>query len=105
MKVKKAIFSERQPEYTYMPLENGMADVIICKFIEELHSEEDDTVEYVHEVNQFRVSIEEITEEMIESEPLSYLDYSPEQIDISLEDRINALEGAFVEIAQEVYNG
>ena len=67
--------------------------------------EEDDTVEYVHEVNQFRVSMEEITEEMIESEPLSYLDYSPEQVDISLEDRINALEGAFVEIAQEVYNG
>lgn len=105
MKVKEAIFSEKQPDYRYMPIGNGMADVFIYKFIKEVVSEEDETVQYVHDMNEFRVSIDEITEEMVKNEPLKYLDYSTEDIQISLEERINALEGAIVDIAQEVYNG
>ena len=101
----RAIFSEKQPNYRYMPISETMADVFIYKFIEELPSQEDNSIQYVHDMNEFRVNSNEITEEIIAKDPLKYLDYQPEDVVIQLEDRVNALEDAFVEMAEVVYNG
>lgn len=103
MKVK-AIFSERQPEYRYMPLGNGMADVFIYEFIEEVDSSEDESVQYVHNTNEFRINMNEITEEMIRENPMDYLNYIPENDTVNLEERINALEDAMMEVIGGIYN-
>lgn len=99
MKVK-ANFSEKQPNYRYMPIGNDLADVFIYKFIEEEISEEDGSTSFLYEQNEFRININEITEEMIKESPLDYLDYSNEIENINLEDRISAIEGAIVELAE-----
>lgn len=99
MKVK-ANFSEKQPNYRYMPIGNDLADVFIYKFIEEEISEEDGSTSFLYEQNEFRININEITEEMIKESPLYYLDYSNEIENINLEDRISAIEGAIVELAE-----
>lgn len=99
MKVK-ASFSEKQPNYRYMPIGNDLADVFIYKFIEEEISEEDGSTSFLYEQNEFRININEITEEMIKENPLDYLDYSNEIENINLEDRISAIEGAIVELAE-----
>jgi len=95
---QRAIFSDMQPDYRYMPLGNGMADVFIYKFIEEKKSEEDESTSFIYDLNEFRVNMEEITEEMISEDPLDYLDYSNEIPDISLEERVSAMEDAFMEL-------
>ncbi len=93
-------FNEKQPEYRYFPLNNGYADVFIYKFIEELTNEEDGSVSYVYEMNEFRVKQDEITEKMIKDNPQKYLNYKP--VKITLEDRISALEEGLLELATEV---
>ena len=95
---QRAIFSDMQPDYRYMPLGNGMADVFIYKFIEEKKSEEDESTSFIYDLNEFRVNMEEITEKMISEDPLDYLDYSNEIPDISLEERVSAMEDAFMEL-------
>lgn len=100
----RAIFSEKQPEYRYMPLSNGKADVFIYKFIEEV-TDEDGNVLFFHDFNEFKVNSSEITEKMIIKDPYKYLNYTPSDDNINLEDRINALEDALVEMAEVVYNG
>ena len=85
-------FSEKQPEYRYFPLNNGYADVFIYKFIEELTNEEDGSVSYVYEMNEFRVKQDEITEEMVKNNPLKWIDYK--KIEYSDKERIEALEDA-----------
>lgn len=102
----RAIFSEKQPDFRYMPISDTMADVFIYKFVEAITDNEDGSTQYIHEMNEFRVNSSEITEKMIAKDPLKYLDYTPEKdVVILLEDRINALEDAFVEMAGVVYNG
>ena len=46
------------------------------------------------------VADRDLTEEMIKESPLDYLDYSNEIENINLEDRISAIEGAIVELAE-----
>ena len=105
MQPKQVIFSDRQPEYRYMPLGNGFADVFIYKFVEEHYSElgeEGTGPSFIYDFNEFRVNTEEITEEMIASAPFDYLDYSTEAEDIALEERISAIEDAIVELAEVI---
>lgn len=99
MQRNKVIFSERQPDYRYMPLGNGMADVFIYKFVEEHHSEseEGEDTSFIYEFNEFRVNEDEITEEMISENPLDYLDYSNEVEDVTLEERVNTIENYLLE--------
>lgn len=101
----RAIFSEKQPSYRYMPINDTMADVFIYKFIETIENEEDGSIQYIHEMNEFRIEKSRVTEEMVKKEPLKYLDYIPDNENINLEDRINALEDALMELAGVVYNG
>lgn len=102
MKVR-TIFSEKQPKYRYMILDNGKADVFIYKYIEEL-KDEDGTVQFAYDMNEFRINVSEISEEMIKDDPESYLDYVPFN-GINLEERVNALEDALYELSGVVYNG
>ncbi|MBQ8892568.1 MAG: hypothetical protein IJ068_06880 [Bacilli bacterium] len=101
MQRKRAIFSDKQPEYRYMPLGNGFADVFIYKFIEEI-TDKEGNVSNLYEFNEFRVNTQEITEEMISGNPLDYLDYSAEEEAIALEDRVSAIEEAIVELAEVI---
>lgn len=98
MRPKRVMFSDLQPDYRYMPLGNGMADVFIYKFIKEKESEEDESTSFIYDLNEFRVNTSEITEDMISENPLDYLDYSNEIPDISLEERVSAMEDAFMEL-------
>lgn len=98
MRQRDVMFSDMQPSYRYMPLGNGKADVFIYSFIGEVVNEEDNSTSFLYDFNEFRVDMEEITEEMISADPLSYLDYSNEIPDISLEERVSAMEDAFMEL-------
>lgn len=101
----KAVFSEKQPDYKYMPLGDGKADVFINKFIEKVKDEEDGQFSFIYEQNEFRINAEEITEEMIKKNPLDYLDYSNTAEDIPIEERISAMEDAVMELSEVIFNG
>ena len=79
--MKKAIFSEKQPDYRYFPLADGMADVFVYAFVGEdvekvgIGEEETETKVFLYDVNEFRVSQDLVTEDMVKSEPLKYLSY------------------------------
>lgn len=73
-----AEFTEKQPTYRYMFLGNGEADVFIYKFIEEKQLEpigdnQQSQLVYMYDFNTFRTN--SVTEEMIKSNPLKYLNY------------------------------
>lgn len=100
MQPKREIFNERDLTYRYMPQDDGTADVFIYKFIEEIHNEaeEGSTPSFLYEFNEFKVNMDEITEEMIAENPLDYLNYSAEEESITLEDRVSAMEEAIVDL-------
>ncbi len=104
---QKANFYEKQEPYKYMRLGNGKADVFIREFIEE--SEEVDengrkTILFVYNQNEFRVNENEITEEMIKENPLYWIDYNPNEQEISLISRLEAIEGAILELGEMMFN-
>ena len=101
----KAVFSEKQPDYKYMPLGDGKADVFINKFIEKVKDEEDGQFSFIYDHNEFRVNTDEITEEMVQENPIAYLDYSDEVVNIPLEERVSAMEDAFMELSEVIFNG
>lgn len=101
----KAVFSEKQPDYRYMPLGDGRADVFINKFIEKIKDEEDGSTSFIYDHNEFRVNTNEITEENIKENPMDYLDYSNEVVNVPLEERVSAMEDAFMELSEVIFNG
>jgi len=101
----KVEFSEKQPDYRYMPISSDLADVFIYNFIEEVKNEEDGNSSFIYELNEFRINRNEITEEMIKANPSSYLNYSTKEENIALEERVSAIEDALVEMAGAIYNG
>ena len=101
----RGIFSEKQPDYRYFPLGNGKADVFIYKFIEEVKDEEVDSTSFLYETNEFRVNMNELPEKTIKKNPLNYLDYSNEPENIPLEERVSAMEEAFIELSEVIFNG
>lgn len=98
-------YMERQPDYKYQELGNGYADVFIFKFIEERIEEEDNRPVFIYDTNEFRVNIEEIPEELISADPLSWLTYDPSIPNISLEERMTAIEDAVMEMSEVIFNG
>lgn len=102
-------FSEKQPDYRYMEINDNQADVFIYKYVEEKKNVSEDGTElapsFIYEFNEFRVDCSKITEEMIKENPMKYLEYSIPKSDISLEERISALEGALIEVSRNLYNG
>ena len=99
MQPKRAIFSEDNLNYKYMPLGDGTADVFIYKYIGENteESEEGNTPSFIYEFNEFNVKVDEITEEMISASPLEYLNYQPAIVEITLEQRVRDLEEMWLE--------
>lgn len=98
MKVRERTeFSEKQPSYRYMVLPDGRADVFINNFIEEKINEEDNSTSFIYEQTEFRIDSNVITEEMISESPMDYLDYSTEVEEVSIEERIEAIENYLLE--------
>ena len=77
--MKRVSFSEKQPDYRYFPLADGMADVFVYSFVGEdtviMGEEETKTTLFWYDVNEFRVSQDLVTEDMVKKEPLKYLEY------------------------------
>jgi len=104
---QKASFSEKQSEYKYEKLKNGKVHIFIREFIEEVKEINEDGIKnsvFVYNQNEFDVNENEITEDMIKEKPLSYIDYNPKDEEVSLTDRINAIEDAICEIGEMMYN-
>ena len=101
----KAVFSEMQPDYKYMVRGDGKADVFINKFIEKVKNEEDKTFSFIYVQNEFIFDPNEITEEMIQENPMYYLDYSNEVEKVPLEERVSAMEDAVMELSEVIFNG
>lgn len=82
--MQQATFTNKlDTNYKYMVLPNGEADVFIYDFVEEKETEYGK--DFIYNFNQFRAKTDEITEEMIKKDPLSYLNYTPEQLSESEE--------------------
>jgi len=98
-------YMERQPDYKYQELGNGFADVFIFRFVEERKSEEDGSTSFIYDTNEFRVKVDEISEELISDDPLSWIEYDPSIPNISLEERMTAIEDAVMEMSEVIFNG
>lgn len=103
--MKKAIFSEKQPEYRYFTLADGHADVFIYEYIGVVTTvnemEDSSSIGYEYKVNEFRTLQSQITEDMVKSNPLKYLDYEVTSLPTDHE-RLEAIEKAFIELVNEV---
>lgn len=102
MKVREN-FSQEQPAYRYFPLRDGKADVFIYSFVEEVVKE--DETSFIYDMNEFKVNQDEITEKMIKKNPMKYIDYSNEEYNASLEERVSAMEDAVMELSEVIFNG
>lgn len=101
--MKKAIFTEKQPEYRYFPLADGNADIFIYSYIGESTetTDESETTVYEYNMNEFRVSQDLVTEDMVKANPMKYLEYTPINPPTDHE-RLEAMEQAFMEFVSEV---
>lgn len=102
--MKKANFTEKQPEYRYFPLADGKADVFVYDYIdeaEEISENGDKVTVYDYNVNEFRVSQTIVTEEMVKENPTEYLRYKPVSPP-SDHERLETIEQAFMEFVSEV---
>lgn len=101
--MKKATFTEKQPEYRYFPLADGNADVFIYRYLRESTetTDENETTVYEYDMNEFRVSQDLVTEDMVKANPTKYLEYKPVSPPTDHE-RLEAMEQAFMELVSEV---
>ena len=101
--MKKANFTKKQPAYRYFPLADGKADIFIYSYIGESKetTDESETTVYEYNMNEFRVSQNLITEDMVKANPMKYLDYKPISVPTDHE-RLEAMEQAFMELVSEV---
>lgn len=101
--MKKATFTEKQPEYRYFPLADGKADVFIYRYIGESTetTDESEATVYEYDINEFRVSQDLVTEDMVRDNPTKYLEYKPVSPPTDHE-RLEAMEQAFMELVSEV---
>lgn len=99
--IQKVEFQEKQPQYRYFPLKNEKVDIFIYDFIEERKVLEEDTEStiYIYNMNTFRSTVDEITEEMVSKNPLRYINYNPNDTSVSIEERVTAIEDAILELA------
>lgn len=96
-------FTEEQPSYRYMIQPDGKAHVFIYQFVEEKEDEDGNPI-FIYNMNEFHVDHNSITEEMIEENPLEYLDYSDEEFTVALEERVSAIEDAIEVMAEVIFN-
>ena len=101
--MKKATFTEKQPEYRYFPLADGKADIFIYSYIGESAetADESESVVYEYDMNEFRVSQDLVAEDMVKANPMKDLEYAPINPPTDHE-RLEAMEQAFMEFVSEV---
>ena len=101
--MKKATFTEKQPDYRYFPLADGNADIFIYSYIGKSteKTDENETTVYEYNMNEFRVPQNLITEDMVQANPMKYLEYTPINPPTDHE-RLEAMEQAFMEFVSEV---
>lgn len=101
--MKKATFTEKQPDYRYFPLADGNADIFIYSYIGESKetTDESETTVYEYYINEFRVPQNMITEDMVKDNPMKYLKYTPINPPTDHE-RLEAMEQALIELLNEV---
>lgn len=101
--MKKVTFTEKQPEYRYFSLADGNADIFIYSYIGESteKADESESVVYEYDINEFRVSQDLVTEDMVKANPMKYLEYTPINLPTDHE-RLEAMEQAFMELVSEV---
>ena len=101
--MKKATFTEKQPDYRYFSLADGKADIFIYRYIGESTETtgESESVVYEYDMNEFRVSQDLVTEDMVRDNPIKYLEYTPINPPTDHE-RLEAMEQAFMELVSEV---
>ena len=89
--MKRVAFSEKQPDYRYFPLADGMADVFVYAFVGEdvekvgIGEEETETTVFWYDVNEFRVGQDIVSENMVKANPANYLDYTPHKAPTQLD--------------------
>ena len=101
--MKKANFTEKQPDYRYFPLADGNADIFIYSYIGESKetTDESETTVYEYDMNEFRVPQNLITKDMVKANPMKYLKYTPINPPTDHE-RLEIMERAFLEFVSEV---
>ena len=101
--MKKATFTEKQPDYRYFSLADGKADIFIYSYIGESTetTDESETTVYEYDMNEFRVPQNLITQDMVRDNPMKYLKYTPINPPTDHE-RLEAIEQAFIEFVSEV---
>lgn len=87
--MKRVAFGEKQPDYRYFPLADGMADVFVYSFVGEdtvsIGEEETEATLFWYDVNEFRVEQDIVSEDMVKSNPENYLDYTPHKAPTQLD--------------------
>lgn len=87
--MKRVSFSEKQPDYRYFPLADGMADVFVYSFVGEdtvsIGEEETEATLFWYDVNEFRVGQDIVSEDMVKANPENYLDYTPHKAPTQLD--------------------
>ena len=102
--MKKVTFADKQPEYRYFLLADDNADVFVYDYIgeaEEVSENGNKVTVYEYNVNEFRVSQNIVTEEMVKANPAEYLRYKPVSPP-SDHERLETIEQAFMEFVSEV---
>lgn len=96
--MQTAVFTEHQPAYRYMLVDDNRADVFIYKYLQDYKTEESDDVAYVYQFNSFSVDPMTITEAMVAANSLDYINYEPTELFKTSDERITELESTVTDL-------
>lgn len=96
--MQTAVFTEHQPAYRYMLVDDNRADVFIYKYLQDYKTEDPDDIAYVYQFNSFSVEPTVITEAMIAENPLDYIEYDPTELSKTSDERITELESTVTDL-------
>lgn len=113
MRSKGYFTNQLTKSYDYFLLPDGTADVFIYDLdsVEEVtqKTEENEFVQFCYNMNEFNVEPSAITQEMVATDPMRYLDYEPERRKTALEmiaeikEENNMLKECLLEMSELVY--
>lgn len=113
MRSKGYFTSQLTKSYDYFLLPDGTADVFIYDLdsVEEVtqKTEENEFVQFRYNMNEFNIESSAITQEMVATDPMRYLDYEPERRKTALEmiaeikEENNMLKECLLEMSELVY--
>lgn len=113
MRSKGYFTSQLTKSYDYFLLPDGTADVFIYDLdsVEEVtqKTEENEFVQFRYNMNEFNIESSAITQEMVATDPMKYLDYEPERRKTALEmiaeikEENNMLKECLLEMSELVY--